>query len=283
MLHPAPRQAALSIAGFDPCGAAGVLADLKTFAAHDCYGVAAVAAITAQNTREIRRVAPVDSGLLKLELQTLFDDVPVAGVKVGLLGSRRNMEVAAEALAARRGAPVVIDPVLYSSAGTDFVSPQDLPVFLKVLLPLARVLTPSAEEAGRLLGTPVSTVDDMKGAARLLYERGVPHVVVKGQHLERPCDVYFDGQDFEVFQSNRGEARTNRGVGCTFSSAILVHLIEGKAVRESIVLAKAYLSQAISRGYPIGSGPSPLNHLYRFADAGVRAPGPDLVDEVPQP
>ena len=277
-----PKHVALSIAGFDPCGAAGVLADLKTFAAHDCYGVAAIAAVTAQNTREIRRVVPVDSTLLKLELQTLFDDVPVAGVKVGLLGSKRNMEVVAESLSARRDAPIVIDPVLDSSIGAEFVTAQDLPAFVKLLLPLARVLTPSAEEAGRLLGTQVATVDDMKGAAKLLHERGVPNVVVKGQHLERPCDVYFDGQDFEVFHSHRSEARTNRGVGCTFSSAILVHLIEGKAVRESIVLAKAYLSQAISRGYPIGSGRNTLNHLYRFADAPVRVPGPDLVHEAPQ-
>jgi hydroxymethylpyrimidine/phosphomethylpyrimidine kinase len=278
-----PKPVALSVAGFDPTGATGVLADLKTFAAHDCYGVAAASALGAQNTCEVRRLVPVDSTLLRLEIQALVDDIAVAGVKVGLLGSRRNMEVAAEMLAPRRDAPIVMDPDLRPANDAEGPSASDVAVFAKLLLPLARVLTATAEEAARLLGIHVASLEEMKGAAKLLQDRGIPHVVVKGNHLERPADVYYDGQDFQVFHGHRGESLNAQGAGCTFSSALLANLIHGKAVQESIVLAKAYVGQAIARAYPIGAGRGPLNHLFRFAEAPVRVPGPDLVHEVPHP
>jgi len=267
-----PKPVALSIAGFDPSGCVGVLADLKTFAAHDCYGVAAVTAIAAQNTTEIRRLAPVDCPVLKQQIETLLDDVALAGVKIGLLGSRRNIEVAAELLAARPDPPLVLDPV------TEEAEP-----LAKLLLPRALVFTPGALEAGRLLGIPVDSLDDMKGAAKLLADRGVPHVVIKGSHLEKPVDVYYDGHDFEVFSGHRHESQNPYGIGCTFSSAILANLAHGKAVREAIVLAKAYVSQAIARSYPIGAGRAPLNHLFRFNDGPSRVTGPDPIHEVPQP
>lgn len=251
------KPVALSIAGFDPSGAAGVLADLKSFAAHDCYGVAAVAAL------EISPVSTVDSTALETQLQALFDDVAVAGIKIGLLGSRRNMEVVAKFLHARPALPVVLD-------GDCVADPE-------VLLRRSRIFTPSSGEAGRLLGLPISTLDEMKGAAKLLQERGVPHVVVRGT----PADVYYDGHDFEVFHNHRGDASNPPGAGDTFSSALLANLIHGKPVKESIVLAKAYVTQAIARSYPIGNGPGPLNHLFRFAEPPIRVPAPDLVHEVP--
>ena len=279
MVQPHSKPVALSIAGFDPSGGAGVLADLKTFVAHDCYGVAAVAAMTAQNTREVRKVSPVDSGLLRMQIEMLFEDVEVAGVKVGLLGSRKNLEVVAECVATRKNLPTVVDPVFRSSSGTEFLSHQDLEPFKRLLFPLALVLTPNAEEAGQLLGTEVSTLDDMKGAAKLLHEQGVRHVVITGGHLEKPADVYYEGQEIEVFSGNRIESHSTHGTGCTFSSAILANLISGKAVKESVVLAKAYVTQAIARAYPIGAGRGPLNHLFRFGEAPVRAGGPELLHE----
>ncbi len=279
MTQPAQKPVALTIAGFDPSGGAGVLADVKSFAAHDCYAVAALTAMTAQNTREIRQITAVDANLLRLQIQMLFEDIAVAGVKVGLLGSRKNMEVAAECLAAHRHLPIVVDPVLRPVSGTEFVSDQSLRFFKRAIFPLVRVLTPSAEEAGRLLGVPVSTLDEMKGAAKLLQEQGAPHGVITGGHLEKPADVYYEGHEMEVFPGPRADSHHTHGTGCTFSSAILANLVNGKAVRESVVLAKAYVSQAIARAYPIGAGKDPLNHLFRFAEAPVRPGGPEVLHE----
>ena len=273
------KSVALSVAGFDPCGGAGILADLKTFSAHECYGVAAIAAMTAQNTREIRKVAPVDVEMLRLQLEMLFEDIRIAGVKVGLLGNQANLKIVAACLEAHKDLPVVIDPVFRSTSGTEFLSRNELEAFKKLLFPLALALTPNAEEASRLLGAPVSTLDEMKGAAKLLHEQGVRHVVVTGGHLEKPTDVYYGGQELEVFIGHRVDSQSTHGTGCTFSSAILANLIHGKALVESVVLAKAYVTQAISRAYPVGNGHGPLNHLFRFGDAPVRASGLEVAPE----
>ncbi len=280
MSHANHRPVALSVAGFDPSGASGVLADLKTFSAHDCYGVAAVTTLTVQNTRETRKISPVDSNLLRMQMQMLWDDIEVAGVKVGLLGNRKNMDAVAESLEARRETPVVADPVLRSSNGVEFLTEPELKHFKRLFFPRVDVLTPNAEEASRLLGVPVATLEDMKAAAKLLHEEGVRRVVITGGHLEKPADVFYEGQDLEVFPGLRAESQ-NHGTGCTFSSAVLANLITGRAARESIVLAKAYLSQAIARAYPIGAGRGPLNHLFRFGEAPVRLPPPEAVHEEP--
>ena len=272
---------ALTIADFDPSGGAGVLADLKTFSAHECYGVAVITSMTAQNTREIRKLDPVDSGLLRSQIEVLFEDVEVAGIKIGLLGSKRNLEVIGECLEAHKGLPVVVDPVFHSSNGKDLTSQQDLERFRRLLFPFARVITPSAEEAGRLLGIEVATLEEMKGAAKLLHEQGIPHVIITGGHLDKPADVYYEGQEIEVFTGNRTESQTLHGTGCTLSSAILANLLNGKAVKESVVLAKAYVSQAIARAYPIGAGRAPLNHLFRFGETPVRAVSPEALYEGP--
>jgi hydroxymethylpyrimidine/phosphomethylpyrimidine kinase len=275
------KPVVLTIAGFDPAAGSGVLADLKTFAAHECYGVAALTAITVQNTSEARRMAPVDADLIEQQIQVLFEDIAIAGVKAGLLGSRKNIEAVARCLAARREAPTVVDPVLRSSGGLEFAGKPEVESFKRTMLPLARILTPNAAAAERLLGIPVSTLEEMKGAAKLLFEQGPAHVVITGGHLERPADVYYDGRELEVFTGLRVESQNIHGAGSTFSAALLANLVQGKAVRESVVLAKAYVSQAISRAYQIGNGRGPLNHLFRFAEAAAR---PVIAAEpVPEP
>jgi len=223
----------------------------------------------------------VDSGLLAQQISALWEDIEAAGIKLGLLGGAKNMEVIAASLASRDGLPIVVDPVFRSSSGMDFVTERDLAFFRKRILPLASVLTPNAEEAGRLLGIGVSTLEEMKGAAKLLHEQGVPHVVITGGHLEKADDVYYEGQEIEIFSSQHMESTSTHGTGCTFSSAILANMVNGKAVRESVVMAKAYLSQAIARAYPIGGGRGPLNHLFRFGDAPVRAASPEVLHEEP--
>ncbi|MBI3666692.1 MAG: bifunctional hydroxymethylpyrimidine kinase/phosphomethylpyrimidine kinase [Acidobacteria bacterium] len=279
MSQATPKPVALSVADFDPSGGAGVLADLKTFIAHDCYGVAAVACLTAQNTRETACVEPVRPELLRSQIRLLLEDISVAGVKIGLVGSKKNLEVIGDCLASHAQLPIVADPVLRSSNGMDLIPERELEAFRRILFPLVQVLTPTAEEAGRLLGIQVSTLEEMKGAAKLLHEQGVRHVVVTGNHLEKPADVYFEGQEPEVFSGNRIESQSLHGTGCTFSSAILANLVNGKAVKESVVLAKAYVTQAIARAYPVGGGRGPLNHLFRFGESPVRAGGPEVLHE----
>lgn len=209
----------------------------------------------------------------------LLEDIEVAGIKIGVLGNRANLEAVAEILASRVHLPVVADPVFRSSNGTEFLGSQDLDAFKKTILPLALVLTPNAEEAGQLLGIPVTTLEEMKGAAKLLHEQGVRHVVVTGGHLEKPADVYYEGQEVEVFAGPRVEAQ--HGTGCTFSSAILANIVNGKGVRESVVLAKAYVSQAMAHAYPIGAGHALLNHLFRFSEAPIRVGGAEVLHEEP--
>ena len=274
------KPVVLTIAGIDPSGAAGILSDLKTFAAHDCYGVAAATAITVQNTCEARRIVPVDAEVIEQQIQTLFDDVAIAGVKVGLLGGRKNMEAVARCLSARRGVPIVVDVVLRLASGLEYLGKPDVEVFKRAILPLARVVTASAADAERLLGLPVASLEEMKGAAKLLYEQGPPPVVITGSHLEKPADVDYDGQELQVFTSPRAELQHLRGVGCTLAAAILANLVHGQGARESVVLAKAYVSQAIARAYPVGNGRGALNHLFRFAEPqGRPAVAPEPVAE----
>ncbi len=272
------RPVILSVASFDPSGGAGVLADLKTFVAHDCYGVAAVTSLTARNTRETRKMMPVDPAMLRMQLQALFEDFEVAGIKIGAIGSKKNLEVVAECLESQQNVPIVADPVFLTTNGTDSLTESELGHYRRLILPRAVVLTPSAEEAGRLLGVKVSTLEEMKGAAKLLHEQGVKHVVITGEHLEKPGDVYYEGQDIEVFLSHRATAN-GHAISCTLSSAILANLVSGRAARESVVMAKAYVSQAIARAHPLGNGRSLLNHLFRFGEHPVRAGGPEVLHE----
>jgi hydroxymethylpyrimidine/phosphomethylpyrimidine kinase len=254
----------LSIAGFDPSGGAGILADLKTFAAHSCYGVAAITALTVQNTQSLSRVDPVGQSALRESIEGLFGDGRIAAIKVGMLADGANAGVVREILVRSKSLPVVIDPVLRSASGTDLLDPHGVELLRDSLLQLATVITPNLYEAAVLTGLKVENVEEMKLAAQKLIGMGARAVVVTGGHLDKAMDVYCEGQACEVFVGDKVKPDNTHGTGCTFSSAIACHLALGRPLREAVVLGKAYVTEAIRKAFAIGPGRIPLHHLYRM-------------------
>ncbi len=260
----APWPVVLTIAGFDPSAGAGIAADLKTFAAHNCYGVAALTALTVQNTQAVSAVHPVASSILRESIQALLLDGRVRAIKIGMLGSRANAEVVREVLEMNGSLPAVLDPVLRSASGLDLVDASGLEYLRRNLLSRVAAITPNMVEAAALTGLKVENVEGMKAAARKLVEMGARTVVVTGGHLDKAIDVFFDGTEPETFVGDRVKPDNTHGTGCTFSSAIAANLALGRQLRDAVVLAKAYVTEAIRKAYVVGPGRLPLNHLYRM-------------------
>jgi len=256
----------LTIAGFDPGGGAGIAADLKTFAAHSCYGVAAITALTVQNSQGISSVHPLDPAVLRETILSLLADGRVKAVKIGMLSSRSVAEVVGDVLEANPGLPSVLDPVVRSSTGVELVEAPALAYVRERLLSRITVVTPNMAEAAMLADMPVENLEQMKAAAHKLAADGARAVVVTGGHLDRAIDVFFDGVVLESFSGERIKVDLTHGTGCTFSSAIAANLALGRQLRDAVVLAKAYVAEAIRRAFPIGPGRLPLNHFYRMAE-----------------
>jgi hydroxymethylpyrimidine/phosphomethylpyrimidine kinase len=254
----------LTIAGFDPSGGAGIAADLKTFAAHNCYGVAAITALTIQNTQGASAVHPMDAGLLKKSIEALFQDENIKAMKIGMLANRANAQVLRDVLEANASTPSVLDPVIRSSNGLELVDAAGLDLLRSHLLSRVTVITPNLDEASALTGMKIESVEEMKAAARKLVEMGAGAVVVTGGHLERAVDVFFDGSTLESFVGDRVKPDNTHGTGCTFSSAVASNLALGRQLYDSVMLAKAYVTEAIRKAYATGRGRMPLNHLYRM-------------------
>lgn len=270
----------LTIAGFDPSCGAGVAADLKTFAAHNCYGVAAVTALTVQSTQGVKSVHPTPAAQLRAQLDALVEDVSIAAVKIGMLGHRANATAVTEFLDAHKFKHVVLDPVFRPTAGNaELLDTSGLKFVRDELLKRVSVITPNLPEAEFLTGSDVKDVAQMKAAAQKLIEMGARAVVVTGGHLEKPTDVLCEaGGEVETFGGDHVKSPNTHGSGCTFSSAIAAQLALGLQLREAVILAKAYVTKAIEKSYAIGKGAGPLNQLFRFhQEAPARG-----VHEVPQ-
>lgn len=257
----------LTIAGFDPSGGAGIAADLKTFAAHNCYGVAAITALTVQNTQGVSAVYPVGPGRLRESIQALLDDGTVCVIKVGMMGDGANAEVVRDILTRASLLPSVLDPILRSSSGSSLLDPDGLKVLRESLLRLPAVLTPNLDEAAVLAGMKVENAEDMKTAARKLIDLGARAVVITGGRLEKATDVFCDGASVETFVTDRIKPDNTHGTGCTFSAAIASNLALGRSLRDAVVLAKVFVSEAIRKAFPTGPGRVPLHHLYRMQQA----------------
>ena len=253
----------LTIAGFDPCCGAGVAADLKTFAAHGCYGLAAVTSLTVQNTVGVEAVHNTPSAELREQLELLARDCDIAAVKIGMLGNRSNAVVVAEFLDAHNFAHVVHDPVMKSSSGAELLDAGGIKYLVAELLKRASVITPNVPEAEILTGLAIKDVAAMEAAARRIVEMGARAVIVKGGHMERAVDVLFDGTRILQLGGERVRSDNTHGTGCTFASAIAAQLASGRALPEAAMLAKAYVTKAIEKGYAIGKGRIPLDHFYR--------------------
>jgi hydroxymethylpyrimidine/phosphomethylpyrimidine kinase len=269
----------LSIAGFDPTAGAGVAADLKTFSAHNCYGVAAITALTVQSTQGVKSVHDTPATELRAQLDTLLEDIRISAIKIGMLGHRGNAVVVADFLDRAGVAHVVLDPVMKSTSGDkDLIDAGGIRFLMEELMKRATVVTPNISEAEILSGIAIKDHAAMEAAARKIVERGARAVVVKGGHMEKAIDVLFDGVEVLTLGGDHLKTENTHGSGCTFASAIAAQLACGRPLREAVLLAKAYVTKAIEKGFSIGKGPGPLDHFYRVHTE----PPARGVHEVPQ-
>jgi hydroxymethylpyrimidine/phosphomethylpyrimidine kinase len=270
----------LTIAGFDPGSGAGVTADIKTIAAHGCYGVACITALTVQSTAGVKSVSPVSSDLVADTLEELARDLDIAAVKIGMLGSEKVVREVIDFIGRVKPPHVVLDPVLKSTSGADLVDVGGAKLIAENLLSLSELITPNVDEASALTGLPVTGHEQMKSAAIKLHAMGAANVVVTGGHLEKAIDLlsFASRGSFEqqVFRAERQRSSSTHGTGCAFSSAIACHLACGRGVPEAVLLAKAYVTAAISKAQPIGRGTGPLHHLYRLNQPPRRAASGDV-------
>ena len=258
----------LTIAGFDPCSGAGITADIKTIAAHECYGVSCLTALTVQSTRGVRRVEGVDPGIVAETLQELTSDLIIEAVHIGMLGNAEVVRVVAAFLGQAKLAHVVLDPILKSSSGADLLDSDGTRLLIEKLIPLAEVVTPNLDEAGALAGMAVTSLDQMREAATRLHSLGAANVVVTGGHLEKAIDLLSfttsRGIEQEVFKAERLRSNATHGTGCAFATALACHLAHGRGLPEAVLLSKVYVAAAIANAHPLGHGVGPLHHLYRM-------------------
>ena len=293
LLWNAPEQKAmtekppiiLTIAGFDPSSGAGVTADIKTIAAHGCYGVACITALTVQSTAGVRRVETVDPSLIAETLEELAADLDIAAVHIGMLGSAKVVKAVAEFLTGQTGSRpassrpasgakarfpnIVLDPVLKSSSGATLLDAAGTKLLVERLIPLCDVVTPNIDEAAVITGLKVTDLEEMKAALAKLHELGAPAVVITGGHLEKAIDLLSfttpHGIEQEVFKAERQRSNSTHGTGCAFATAMACHLALDRGLAEAALLAKTYVSAAISNGHPLGRGTGPIHHLYRMS------------------
>jgi hydroxymethylpyrimidine/phosphomethylpyrimidine kinase len=264
----------MTIAGFDPSSGAGITADIKTIAAHGCYGVACITAMTVQSTTGVRRVDAVDAALVFETLEELAADMPISAVHIGMLGTAKVASAVIDFLSRRTGKArlpnVVLDPILKSSSGADLLDASGAELLVEKLIPLADVITPNIDEASALTGLKVSNLDEMKAAAAKLHDMGSTSVVITGGHLDKAIDllsfVTKRGVESEVFKAERQRSNSTHGTGCAFATAIACHLALERGLPEATLLAKTYVTAAITAGHPLGRGTGPLHHLYRMRE-----------------
>jgi hydroxymethylpyrimidine/phosphomethylpyrimidine kinase len=250
---------ALTIAGSDPSGGAGIQADLKTFHQFGVYGEAVVTLITVQNTRSVSRVDVLSPDLVREQIEAVITDMPPGAAKTGALGSVEIVEAVAD-LATRFSFPLVVDPVMISKHGKPLLAPNVVEVLKQRLLPNAALVMPNIPEAEALTGIGIRGADDMLAAARKLFEYGPKAVLIKGGHLAGdPVDLLFDGRASE-YKSARIETRHTHGTGCAYSAAITAGLALGMRLQDAVAAAHNFVQAAIGSAPGFGSGNGPLNY-----------------------
>jgi len=257
----------LSIAGSDPSGGAGIQADLKAFSARGCYGMAVITALTAQNTRGVSAVVPLDPDFVAEQIRMVFADIRVDAVKIGMIANAGIASAVARALKPHRGIPVVLDPVMIAKGGASLLDPDAVEALTSELLPLATLLTPNLPEAAALLGDPeASDRRIMESQAVRLTALGPKAVLVKGGHLaggESPDVLVADGK-VSWFEARRFETSNTHGTGCSLSSALAAELAKGRQPQEAVSIAKAWLAEAVAASgrLTVGSGHGPVHHFH---------------------
>ncbi|MBI3942173.1 MAG: bifunctional hydroxymethylpyrimidine kinase/phosphomethylpyrimidine kinase [Chloroflexi bacterium] len=257
---------ALTIAGSDSGGGAGIQADLKTFAARGVFGMSAITALTAQNTLGVAGVLEVAPDFVGQQIDAVVTDIGVDVVKTGMLSSAPIIAMVAAKVRQYRLSPLVVDPVMIAKGGAHLLRDDARGALINEMLPLAMVVTPNIHEAQALCGFPVTDLTDMHRAAEAIHRLGARYVIVKGGHLQtgsQSIDVLFDGERFEEFAAPRIETTNTHGTGCTFASAIAAELAKGQPVPEAVSVAKEYLTGILraSAALQLGHGHGPMNHM----------------------
>ena len=250
---------ALTIAGSDPSGGAGIQADLKTFHQFGVYGEAVITLLTVQNTRRVSRVAIMDPALVREQIEAVLEDIPPGAIKTGALGDARVIGVVA---AFTFAVPLVVDPVMISKHGTALIASEAVEALRTELLPRATLVTPNIAEAEALTGLPVTTMDEARRAAAALLAMGPRAVLIKGGHFTTTAtDLLVTNAGVErIYPAARIDTRHTHGTGCTYSAAIAAELAKGAELSEAVARAQAYITRAIATNPGLGGGSGPVNH-----------------------
>lgn len=256
---------ALTIAGSDSGGGAGIQADLKTFAAFEVYGASALTAVTAQNTLGVTAIHELPVDVIRAQIDAVATDLGMDAVKTGMLSSAAIIEAVAERFEQHGVQQLVVDPVMVAKGGDRLLREDAVSALVSRLLPLALVSTPNAGEAAVLCGHPVETMEQARDAARAIHGMGCRYVIVKGGHFGVDAvDVLYDGSTFVDFSAERIATTSTHGTGCTFASAVAAGLARGSTVEGAVSDAKEYVTAAIAGAPPIGGGHGPLHHFHAW-------------------
>lgn len=262
-------KTALTIAGSDCSGGAGIQADLKTFSAHGVFGMSAIVSVVAENTARVLQIQDMSPEMIAAQLDAVFEDIPPDAVKIGMLSSPECMRAVAAKLREYRPANVVIDPVMYAKNGCPLMDPSSIGTLIREVLPLADVLTPNIPEAERIADMQIACLEDARRAAVRIQEMGCQAVLVKGGHAVGDAeDTLYDGERFASFRSERIDTKNTHGTGCTLSSAIAANLARGADLYTAVENAKRYVTTAIRHALPLGKGCGPTHHFYELYEKG---------------
>lgn len=250
---------ALTIAGSDSGGGAGIQADLKTFTALGCHGTTAITCITAQNPKAVIGIQPIRADIVRKQIEAVFAELPPRAVKTGMLFSTDIINVVADFFAKGKRPPLVVDPVMVATSGAVLLKPSAIRALKERLLPLATLVTPNLDEAQLLLGKKLRTLEDLLDAAEELQAKFGCAALVKGGHLQlgaEAVDVLFDGNRFTVLKARRVQGVSTHGTGCTYSAAIAAYLARGEKLERAVASAKRFITRAIATSYFAGKHPS---------------------------
>ncbi len=266
-MPPNTRPKAMTIAGSDSGGGAGIQADLKTFAALGVYGTSALTAITAQNTVAVTDVHEIPAATIAAQIDAVLTDIGADAIKTGMLSSSAIIGCVAGSLQRHADVPgvsrLVVDPVMVAKSGDSLLRREAVSALAQRLIPLAAVVTPNIPEAEALTGLNITDDEKMAEAARRLASMGARAVVVKGGHRDGPAtDLYYDGATFREFTAPRFDTPNTHGTGCTFASAVAAGLAQGLETADAVAQAKEFVTEAIRASFPIGKGHGPLHHFW---------------------
>ena len=265
-------KAALTIAGSDSSGGAGIQADLKTFQAFGIFGTTAITAVTCQNTQKVSDIQGIDPGIVKSQILAVLEDIPLTAAKTGMLYSaeimRAFLDIWSDKNTGASEIPLVVDPVMVSTSGDRLVSEEAEMLYFEIFKH-AKIITPNLPEASVLVSKKIESISEMKEAAVILFEKTHSNILIKGGHgisgknQNESLDIFYDGNNFTEFSAERIKSTNTHGTGCTLSAAIAAGLALGMEVKEAVKTAKEYVTGAIQHAPGLGSGHGPLNHMWR--------------------